>query len=844
LSRLTWPPLGCTLPACPLASAPPSSHSSSPAVPDPKESADPTSDESCEPSVWYSDADGDGWGAGPAAEACEAPDGFVDRDGDCDETDPTVYPGADEYCDDVDRDCDGQALDDDAVDALTWYADLDGDGYGDPLSATTACLPPEGLLADASDCDDLDPAVHPDADEVCDGIDNNCNGLVDDDDPEVLSDGMSTWYVDADGDGYGVPGETVLACAAPEGFAASDEDCDDEDPGVYPGAGTWQVPGDFDTIQEAIDAACTLDWIEVEAGSYEESLDFGEKALHLRGAGAELTRIDGGAGGAPTLSLRSGSVEGLAITNGSAPRGAGLYASGGDWLVLSELQIHGNEASERGGGLLIEEIGLVELADLEIYDNSVVSDGGGAWISVPEGGSLEGSRLEIRDNTSGQSDTVRGGGLYLEATGPARLSELTLSGNRLPTTSMGYGGGIYVDGEADLSGATVSDNSAYGYHAYGGGVYAAGTVDLSGATFSGNFASGSNVGYGGGVYATGTVDLSGALIQDNSTHAVNASRGAGVYASGTVDLAGATVVENLAYSNWSGWVAGAGVYATGAVSLVGATVSRNTASTDYHSDGIGVYSSGTVDLSGATVADNDSSACGTTTGGGVYAGGTVDLTGARITGNIGASYYSSSYVLGGGVIVDGEVIFSGTVVSGNTTAAEGTVWGGVYVDHPEGILRLQDSVIAGNSGTGIHIWVEEETAEVELLNMSIVGNGGDGVGVEASWEHQVALRNVIVAQNLGYGVAVGARSEAPTVSWSNLSSSRLRSIQAFFSWTCMRWVRRSAVGSSWASSTTGKIDGARCAPPSPGLATRRRIISSAAVGLSVGSSGIVASSAN
>ncbi len=60
-----------------------------------------------------------------------------------------------------------------------WYADTDGDGYGDPRSVLSACLPPQGHVADASDCDDTDATAFPGNEEVCDGVDNNCDGEVD-----------------------------------------------------------------------------------------------------------------------------------------------------------------------------------------------------------------------------------------------------------------------------------------------------------------------------------------------------------------------------------------------------------------------------------------------------------------------------------------------------------------------------------------------------------------------------------------------------------------------------------------------------------------------------------------
>ncbi|MBM3963032.1 MAG: hypothetical protein FJ306_14195, partial [Planctomycetes bacterium] len=119
-------------------------------------------------------------------------DGFVGDD-DCNDSDAAVNGGAVEVCDGVDNDCDGQ-IDEDVQD--TWYADADGDGFGDAASATLGCEPPAGAVPSGTDCDDGDPQTAPDADERCDGVDNDCDGAIDEDVREV-------WYTDADGDGYG-----------------------------------------------------------------------------------------------------------------------------------------------------------------------------------------------------------------------------------------------------------------------------------------------------------------------------------------------------------------------------------------------------------------------------------------------------------------------------------------------------------------------------------------------------------------------------------------------------------------------------------------------------------------
>ena len=186
---------------------------------------------------WFVDADGDGFGdPASAVEGCEPPGDAVANDDDCDDTDPRAHPGAIEVCDRIDNDCDGLTDEDDATDAPQWFADVDGDGFGDPDSTTHACETPSGYVDQARDCDDLDPDIRPTAPEVCDGLDNDCDALVDDADPDVdVSDG-GTWYADTDSDGYGDPGAATQACAQPAGAVTDASDCDDAAAAVNPGA--------------------------------------------------------------------------------------------------------------------------------------------------------------------------------------------------------------------------------------------------------------------------------------------------------------------------------------------------------------------------------------------------------------------------------------------------------------------------------------------------------------------------------------------------------------------------------------------------------------------------------
>jgi hypothetical protein len=187
---------------------------------------------SSDASTWYADADGDSYGDPNTTLAlCSQPASYVTDATDCDDTDDMVNTAAIEMCDGVDNDCDG-TTDVNAANPSVWYQDSDGDTYGDVLSLTSACNPPAGYVGDATDCDDTNASVYVGAAEVCDDIDNDCDGDIDDQDGDVT--GLNTWYIDSDADGYGVMGATVDACAEPAGYADNTQDCDDADAYVNP----------------------------------------------------------------------------------------------------------------------------------------------------------------------------------------------------------------------------------------------------------------------------------------------------------------------------------------------------------------------------------------------------------------------------------------------------------------------------------------------------------------------------------------------------------------------------------------------------------------------------------
>ena len=264
--------------------------------------------------TWYRDADNDGYGdASDAIDACEAPEGYVEDDTDCDDLDIERYPGNTEVCDGKDNDCNDD-IDSDAVDRTEYWADSDSDGFGDETAAGELhCDAPSGTADNADDCDDSNGAVNPDATEVCDAIDNNCDDTIDDVDLDadgftdiecvdgsdcddtyntIFPGATDTWYdgidqdcdnaddYDADADGYvedayaglvtrGVPGTGSL----PAG------ECDDTNPTVNPGAtDTW-----YDGIDQDCDGA---DDYDADVDGYVQDIHLGLPTTYVSGSGA------------------------------------------------------------------------------------------------------------------------------------------------------------------------------------------------------------------------------------------------------------------------------------------------------------------------------------------------------------------------------------------------------------------------------------------------------------------------------------------------------------------------------------------------------------------------------
>ncbi len=233
----------------------------------------------------FVDADRDGYGdpAMPIT-ACASAAGFSADGTDCDDANAARSPGQVEFCDGIDNDCDPRV--DESASAVPWYLDQDHDGFGSRASATSACIPPAGYALRGTDCDDAAAAISPAAVELCNGVDDDCNGTADfvialgdleDDDRDGRADArcgaplgvdcddrdatsgpgsaeacdgrdndcdgrvdegavQTAFYRDLDGDGYGDTRSVRVGCTPPTGFARRGGDCDDGDDAVFPSA--------------------------------------------------------------------------------------------------------------------------------------------------------------------------------------------------------------------------------------------------------------------------------------------------------------------------------------------------------------------------------------------------------------------------------------------------------------------------------------------------------------------------------------------------------------------------------------------------------------------------------
>jgi hypothetical protein len=183
----------------------------------------------CALTAFYRDNDGDGFGnANRSITACGiTSSNYVSSNEDPNDNDGTIFPGAPELCDGKDNDSNGDT-DEGCPEATTWYRDADGDGWGNANTSKIAPTQPAGYVSNKLDCNDKNKTKG--GPEVCDGRDNDCDGVIDN------GFELKPFYSDFDGDGYGTPKRMIMSCSAPLRFVSDSLDQNDDNGQVYPGA--------------------------------------------------------------------------------------------------------------------------------------------------------------------------------------------------------------------------------------------------------------------------------------------------------------------------------------------------------------------------------------------------------------------------------------------------------------------------------------------------------------------------------------------------------------------------------------------------------------------------------
>ncbi len=542
--------------------------------------------------TWYTDGDADGYGDPDLpVESCDPPDDAVAEGTDCNDRDPASYPGAVEICDEFDNDCDGSV--DEGV-TTAYYLDADLDLWGDAAFVTEACTPPLGYAARSGDCDDAETAVNPDATELCDLIDNDCDGAVDEDDAADAG----TWYVDADGDGQGDATRASRSCNPASGTVSDDRDCDDSDATVYTGA-----PERWDDLDNDCD------------GSADNGLYAGtgaDGALTVTGSTDLSVDASNGRSVADAVSYGISGINGASLTLNEAPAG---LAVGDEVLVINLQGSSGAHASvgahEFATVAAVGALGLDLSRDLvEIYgetDNSDLSDQVVVVQRVPNYSDVAVSATGSL--STGAWNGAGGGVLAFRAAGTLSVA----SGGSVSVAALGFAGGA-------TGGCNNCD--AYQGESYGGlgiGGYYGGPYNQANGGYAANLGGGgANVTGGGGNHGGGatagaswnggsyTAPAAGSSYGDaNLTAIYLGSGGGGVWNGGndnpgenpgpggngggvlyigasTIDVDGADGLlatgGSTAYWAWGTWTYGAGGGAGGSIFLVADTVDLATGS--------------------------------------------------------------------------------------------------------------------------------------------------------------------------------------------------------------------------------------------------------------------------
>jgi hypothetical protein len=498
---------------------------------------------------WFLDQDGDGWGqAALVTSQCGQPAGHALLAGDCDDLSGARNPGSTELCNaGVDDDCDGlaDAADPDLGSTTTWYLDVDGDGYGDPLVSLDVCGAPGGYVPLGTDCDDADPTRSPAAPERCNGRDDDCDGTSDQGASLV---GVPT-YRDGDGDGFGDPAGLDLSRCAPEpGWVLDATDCDDADQDRYPGQVVWVGASVESAVQSACDPAIALLVADVTVGA---NLVLIDRDVTLRGAtSGTKVHVDPVIGGAPVLTVVGGSLtvedvlfevgptqvnplvvaddavvtlRGIEVGGAWAPglsvEGALVDAGSGSLVTIEDSDVHGLQAASpvrvtdgalvvrstrfSGNAAITTSASVAAIRSDLLLEDVVLQDvpGGGSLLVVRDGTFLF-SGVEVRDTTP--PVFVRGTATgFVDGWIAEDAAPLVFEGTGSSTVrdSLFVRSGASADGAVRVTGGSVQITNSTFLASDSHGIVSSATVNLATSTL---------VGFAGSqvkVVAPGVVDV-------------------------------------------------------------------------------------------------------------------------------------------------------------------------------------------------------------------------------------------------------------------------------------------------------------------------------------------------
>jgi hypothetical protein len=317
------------------------------------------------PTTYYQDSDGDLYGNPAVTQiATSQPAGYVSNNTDCDDASATTNPAATEIpSDSVDNNCNGTV--DEVIN--TYYRDMDADTYGDPSDSLDAATQPAGYVLDDADCNDNNDLINPSVVEVADGIDNNCDGEVDE---GFLT---TTYYQDSDSDGYGNPNVTQLVVMQPVGYVLDNTDCDDSSAAINTAATEVSDDGIDNNCNGQVDEASIIRSLNDTGITIGGNFPNGTNTSCI---GETVTQQDCSHGRDITHNDDSDGHAGFSYTKLDS-NGNDLPASASDWSCVKDNVTGLTWEVKRGGNGIVGDEGLHDTDDnYTWYDTDTLTNGG------------------------------------------------------------------------------------------------------------------------------------------------------------------------------------------------------------------------------------------------------------------------------------------------------------------------------------------------------------------------------------------------------------------------------------------------------------------------------------